>query len=250
MQAPARNDNWTGLLRTIRIGAAATRCANQVRDRLYLSDYWTARNPEEVERLGITHVVSIMEGCPVIPTTILSQNRVWINIMDTSETEILIHLESTTEFIKKALEEDENNKVLVHCLQGISRSATVVCAYLIATEGMGSQEAIDHLQTIRHVVCPNLGFRLQLLKYSERFPKPKKPTMLDRCKRALSFSKGSAEGNTSATTVTTVTAAVASPESSSEGVALNEVVEVKTKGGDTDPVVVVPPVVAPAMSVV
>jgi hypothetical protein len=109
---------------------------------------------------------------------------------------------------------------------------------------MGSQEAIDHLQTIRQVVCPNLGFRLQLLKYSERFAKPKKPTMLDRCKRALSFSKGPTEGDTSAT-ATTVTAAVASSELSSERVALDEATEVETKVGLADPVAVAPQLLRP-----
>jgi atypical dual specificity phosphatase len=113
MLPSARDDNWKSLLRTIKIGTETTRCANQVRDRLYISDYRTARNPEEVERLGITHVVSVMEGCPVIPATVLSDNRIWISVMDTSETEILEHLERTTEFIKKALEGNENNKVLV-----------------------------------------------------------------------------------------------------------------------------------------
>ena len=52
---------------------------------------------------------------------------------------------------------------------GISRSATVVCAYLVATTTMRSQEAIDFVISKRAIVCPNIGFRRQLETYSVRF---------------------------------------------------------------------------------
>lgn len=57
----------------------------------------------------------------------------------------------------------------VHCLMGISRSATVVCAYLVATASMQAHEAIDFVISKRSIVCPNLGFRYQLEDYATRF---------------------------------------------------------------------------------
>jgi atypical dual specificity phosphatase len=59
----------------------------------------------------------------------------------------------------------------VHCLQGISRSATVVCAYIIATAdtSMTASEAIAFVQNKRWIVCPNIGFRAQLESYATRF---------------------------------------------------------------------------------
>ena len=57
----------------------------------------------------------------------------------------------------------------VHCLMGISRSATVVCAYLVATSSMLAHEAIDFVISKRSIVCPNLGFRNQLETYASRF---------------------------------------------------------------------------------
>ena len=50
---------------------------------------------------------------------------------------------------------------------GISRSATVVCAYLVATTSMNATEAIEYVQERRSVACPNLGFRHQLEKYTD-----------------------------------------------------------------------------------
>lgn len=52
---------------------------------------------------------------------------------------------------------------------GISRSATVVCAYVVATSGMTAHEAIDLAQSKRGIVSPNLGFRVQLEEYALRF---------------------------------------------------------------------------------
>lgn len=52
---------------------------------------------------------------------------------------------------------------------GISRSATVVCAYLVATTSMTAREAVDFAISKRAIVCPNLGFRRQLEAYSIRF---------------------------------------------------------------------------------
>jgi atypical dual specificity phosphatase len=58
-------------------------------------------------------------------------------------------------------------------MQGISRSATVVCAYLVATTDLTAPKSIEHVQSIRGIVCPNLGFRMQLDEYSTRYVKLK-----------------------------------------------------------------------------
>ncbi|SRR5216683_5114752 len=49
---------------------------------------------------------------------------------------------------------------------GISRSATVICAYLIATTRMTADEALAAVRARRGIVCPNAGFRRQLEEYA------------------------------------------------------------------------------------
>jgi atypical dual specificity phosphatase len=56
----------------------------------------------------------------------------------------------------------------VHCLMGISRSATVVSAYLVATKKIPGANAIAFVQKKRPIACPNLGFRKQLDIYASR----------------------------------------------------------------------------------
>jgi len=119
-------------------------------------------------KLGITHMISVMEDPP---TTVSKVVRHLVPIPDKWDADILKYLDGTTEFIRAALAENENNKVLVHCFQGVSRSATVVCAYIIAqaANGMTAAEAIGQVRAKRGIVCPNDGFRTQLATYSERF---------------------------------------------------------------------------------
>jgi len=149
------------------------RTASRITSRLYLSDYWTARDEEKLKTLGITHVISVIEREPALPAIIPLQNRLHLRLIDQPTVNILEHLDTTTAFIVSALEENESNKVLVHCLQGISRSATVVCAYLVATTHLNHEKAIAHVQSRRGIVSPNSGFREQLAKYTEMVAKHK-----------------------------------------------------------------------------
>lgn len=52
-------------------------------------------------------------------------------------------------------------RVLVHCAMGVSRSATVVLAFLMIYENMTLVDAIQTVQAHRDI-CPNSGFLSQL----------------------------------------------------------------------------------------
>jgi len=88
-----------------------------------------------------------------------------VRLSDNFREKITPHLDDTTTFIRDALKDPES-KVLVHCVMGISRSATVVCAYLIAEKAMTGQAAIEFVREKRPIICPNIGFQRQLDEYS------------------------------------------------------------------------------------
>uniref|UniRef100_A0A0K0DLM5 TYR_PHOSPHATASE_2 domain-containing protein n=1 Tax=Angiostrongylus cantonensis TaxID=6313 RepID=A0A0K0DLM5_ANGCA len=58
--------------------------------------------------------------------------------------------------------------VLVHCLAGVSRSATVVAAYLITACDLSFSSALKFIAKKRPVVNPNFGFRMQLCAFADR----------------------------------------------------------------------------------
>ncbi|KAJ7623519.1 protein-tyrosine phosphatase-like protein [Roridomyces roridus] len=131
------------------LGSGKARMANLIVPRVYLSDYFTATDERELGRLGITHIVTVLDRQPAIPDCIPQEHRLLVSLADRSDADIISHLDQTTEFITAALAENEENNVLVHCFQGISRSATVVAAYLVSTSTMTASESIAYLQAKR-----------------------------------------------------------------------------------------------------
>lgn len=53
------------------------------------------------------------------------------------------------------------DKVLVHCVMGRSRSATLVLAYLMMKHSLSVVDAIEHVRQ-RRCILPNHGFLKQL----------------------------------------------------------------------------------------
>lgn len=94
-------------------GSRFGRTASLITPRVYLSDYFTARDTDELIRLGITHVISVLEYDTDIPECIPEEHKLHLRLADSMDVDILEHLDGTTDFIISALAENEMNKVLV-----------------------------------------------------------------------------------------------------------------------------------------
>ena len=135
--------------------------ANKVIDNLYIGDFASACNREELQKLGITHVLTVVSGIgPIYPETFKYKN---IDIGDTKSSCLNEHFSECVEFIDEAI--SNGGKVYVHCMCGISRSATIVASYLIKKHKYCDQSAIDLIKMQRDCINPNEGFRLQLKSY-------------------------------------------------------------------------------------
>lgn len=144
---------------------ARTPSFNEILPRLFLGDIFIATNKDEISRLGITDMITV-EIKP-LPANILAptvKRYLYINVMDHSKQDILSHFETSNEFIETALK-TPSNKVYVHCVAGISRSASLVIAYIMKTRSMNYNEAFELVSQKRRVVDPNEGFVMQLTLY-------------------------------------------------------------------------------------
>ena len=65
------------------------------------------------------------------------------------------------DFLDAALA-DPASQILVHCMAGVSRSATIVAAHLMRAERLRVKEALAAVQAGRPFISPNPGFRRQL----------------------------------------------------------------------------------------
>lgn len=84
-----------------------------------------------------------------------------VAVDDTDKANIIEHFIPTADFISSALERNDGG-VLVHCQAGVSRSTTLVAAYLMARHGMNAEQAIDRIRAARPQVDPSEFFRTQL----------------------------------------------------------------------------------------
>jgi len=137
--------------------------ATQILDFLYLGSFTDAMQCNDMLDKGITHVLNVARECD--SKTSDSFKFLKVDVSDHSDEDIRCHFEQCFAFIEDA--KRHSGKVLVHCRQGISRSATVVIAYLMQSRRIFClDDALHFVQSKREKVCPNIGFILALEEYA------------------------------------------------------------------------------------
>ena len=86
-----------------------------------------------------------------------------ITLADNCMEAIIPKIRETKDFIDSSLR--AGGKVLVHCNDGMSRSASLVIAYIMQTYGLDFKTALNHVQQRRFCVQPNDGFEQQLKEF-------------------------------------------------------------------------------------
>ena len=129
---------------------------------MYLCSYNAAKNLELLKENKITHIINCAaDFCNnVFPNdfTYLS-----FNLKDHVMEDIECLFYECITFIENV--KNKNGRVLIHCIQGISRSVSIVLAYLIYKEKYTYDIAFNHVQQIREISSPNFGFSIQLQNF-------------------------------------------------------------------------------------
>lgn len=115
---------------------------------------------EIIQNFKITHVLSV--GIPMPEGDWNELISLYVPCLDLPETVLTETWSTSNKFIETAKE--HNGTVLVHCNAGVSRSASVVIAYLIMMCSYSFDEAYDLVKSKRKCVRPNDGFLRQLKK--------------------------------------------------------------------------------------
>ena len=102
-----------------------------------------------------------MNGCDENYPNDFKYNIIHVN--DDDWIDISEYFDECVEFIDIAMR--NNEKILVHCSRGVSRSVTMVLAYLIVKQDMTYDVALETVRSKRIMANPNDGFKRQLLEY-------------------------------------------------------------------------------------
>ncbi|XP_049982888.1 dual specificity protein phosphatase 13A isoform X2 [Alexandromys fortis] len=138
---------------------------NEVWPNLFLGDAYAARDKNRLIQLGITHVVNVAAGKFQVDTGAKFYRGTpleyyGIEADDNPFFDLSVYFLPVARYIRDALN-TPRNRVLVHCAMGVSRSATIVLAFLMICENMTLVDAIQTVQAHRDI-CPNSGFLRQL----------------------------------------------------------------------------------------
>jgi len=132
---------------------------HQIEEGVYIGDLASASNYEKLKEHGITHIITAVLG--VSPQFPKDFTYLTVPIKDVETEDIRPYLGQTTSFIDNALA--SGGKVFVHCMCGVSRSASIVAAWLMTKRG--EDDIIQFIRNKRGCVDPNIGFRDQLKEY-------------------------------------------------------------------------------------
>ncbi len=130
---------------------------------LFLGSIGSASNLKQLQNCKITHILCCASGIKnFFPNDFKYLN---LDILDSEKVNIKQYFEQTNKFIGDAIK--NNGNVLVHCHAGISRSSTILMAYIMNSQKMGVDKVLDLLKSKRDKVNPNAGFIEQLREYEK-----------------------------------------------------------------------------------
>jgi protein-tyrosine phosphatase len=143
-----------------------------LQDQLYLGSVADIMSRCTFETIGITHVVDATgENVSESLCRDFQLSYFPVHVFDDEDENILQYFDVVNDFIFNALYDSmgckTKSRVFVHCRAGVSRSASLILAYLLihSEQFRALHDALQFVVSQRPCVCPNDGFITQLIDY-------------------------------------------------------------------------------------
>ena len=133
---------------------------DKITDNIFLGSVKGLSDKDYFKAEKITTILSLIEETPEIDKELNIKHKK-IHIDDLFSENIIKHFKECIEFI------DNNGKIFIHCECGVSRSATIVIAYLMWKTHSTFDAVYSYIKKIRPEIDPNNGFRRQLKKFQQ-----------------------------------------------------------------------------------
>ena len=129
-----------------------------VKNKLYLGDMFDANDADTIKNKNISCIICVAERLKIINPN--PDVKVYnYELSDDYNCNISLYFEEIGEIIKK------ENIVLVNCAAGVSRSATIVLAYIMKQYNLDLKTVFLLVRKRRERICPNKKFMECLLDY-------------------------------------------------------------------------------------
>lgn len=134
---------------------------DKVMEYVFLGSLRTAQCVEVYRDLDIKFVLTAGRGLSVHLEKGMDQLELPVD--DVPGADISGFFDEAFQFIDKA--RSTQRGVLIHCFAGLSRSVTVMVAYLMKFRGLPRDAALEEVRRARPNACPNDGFMVKLTQY-------------------------------------------------------------------------------------
>ncbi|XP_058010999.1 dual specificity protein phosphatase 22-A-like [Ahaetulla prasina] len=133
---------------------------SKVVEGLYLGSISDAEDKETLMKHGITHILSVHNNAKPL---LEGMTYLCISASDSSNQNLIQHFKECIRFVHEC--RLRGGGCLIHCLAGVSRSTTILVAYLMTVTHFGWKECLAAAKAVRSYVSPNFGFQKQLQEY-------------------------------------------------------------------------------------
>ena len=129
-----------------------------IKNKLYLGDMFDANNADNIINTNISCVICVAERLQITNTN--PNVKVYkYELSDDYNCNISLYFDEIGDIIHK------EKTVLVNCAAGISRSSTILIAYIMKYYKIELKRAFLYIRHKRNQICPNKKFMSCLLDY-------------------------------------------------------------------------------------
>ena len=134
-------------------------------DNIYLGDVLAAENETYLKSFNISVVIN----CAYEHISDYEDLKAYeLNLTDHFPQQLFPTFEFAYNIIKYY---NKNNKIYVHCMSGMSRSASLVIFYIMKEKKWDYDRSFEYVQKIRSCINPNSYFVEQLKEYYDKYIK-------------------------------------------------------------------------------
>lgn len=148
-------------------GGSCSEFISKIIDGLYLGDIRCASNLKILKLHNIKYILNVTDDIPFFFKKNFEYAR--IPIKDKPDVDISVFFNYSSSYIENRI---RDGNIFIHCYAGVSRSSSIVIAYLIIKKKYSYKDAYNLVKSKRPCIRPNKGFDYLLRRFSGTYGAP------------------------------------------------------------------------------